>query len=135
LGLSTRKNFLNYKPETRCSVKYLLYIAFLKMSQTIHINLFHFQADHDEPFMVLTATSERLTSMGVIPRKGERIVVQQNDDRWLADRPAPSEVGPLSAVLAKSESAGAIRRMVTVTEVIYDFLLSDVGIICEDQPV
>jgi hypothetical protein len=105
------------------------------MSQTIHINLFHFQADHDEPFMVLTATSERLTSMGVIPRKGERIVVQQNDDRWLADRPAPSEVGPLSAVLAKSESAGAIRRMVTVTEVIYDFLLSDVGIICEDQPV
>lgn len=105
------------------------------MAATLHINLFHFQADHDEPFLVLTATSERLTSMGVIPRKGERIVLQKDDDRWLADRPAPGVAGPLDAALARSEASGAEKRMVTVTEVIYDFLLSDIGIICTDQPV
>ena len=77
------------------------------MAATLHINLFHFQADHDEPFLMLTATSERLTSMGVIPRKGERIVVQKDDDRWLADRPAPGAAGPPGMPAGEAQQEGA----------------------------
>jgi hypothetical protein len=98
------------------------------------ITIFYLDAAQPDPLVILQATSKRFTEMGWMPQIGARIVLQQTDLDLLAPRRAVGKPDELESILANSESAGAGGIMMIVREVIYDFLLSDIGILCDYRP-
>lgn len=82
--------------------------------------------------IILPATSERIIEQNWIPRVGDRIVVQSTDYSLMAGWEQNLQNGKFSTKLNNNSPKGI--RVITVVECVYDYGISDIGIICECLP-
>lgn len=94
------------------------------------ISVVYHDATSQTPWVILPATSKRFTAQGWIAKRGDRIVVQSSDYGLIPNWSQAKQSGPLT--LETGNAAGII--ILTVIECVYDYSLSDVGIICECLP-
>ena len=94
------------------------------------ISIVYHDATSSAPFAILPATSERFTARGWVAKAGDRIVVQSADHMLITGWAQSKQQGRLSTEV--ENPAGII--ILTVVECVYDYSLSDIGIICECLP-
>lgn len=97
------------------------------------ISIIYYNAGTTTPFVILPGTSKRFTSQDWIPNVGDRIVVHSTDYSLMLGWAQSMQQGKFSNALDNGNPKGI--RIITVVECIYDYSISDVGIICECQPI
>lgn len=94
------------------------------------ISVFYHDATASTPLTMLPATSDHFTTKSWIAKVGDRIVVRSADHSLITGWSQSKQEGRFSNEL--DNTAGII--ILTVIECVYDYSLSDVGIICECLP-
>lgn len=94
------------------------------------ISIVYHDATSSTPFAILPATSDRFTAKGWVAKVGDRIVVQSADYPLIIGWAQSKQQGRLST--EEKNHVGII--ILTVIECVYDYSLSDIGIICECVP-
>jgi hypothetical protein len=93
------------------------------------ISVVYHDTNASKPLSILPATSKRFSDKGWIAKVGDRIVVHSADHSLITGWSQSKQKGRFS-----NESDNTAVIILTVIECVYDYSLSDVGIICECLP-